>query len=57
MVLEINPQVAYALLERLLGGQGDPSTRNGSLTEIETVLMQKIFPRAFDIVSRCMEKY
>lgn len=49
MVMEINPQVAYAVLERLLGGQGDPSTRNGSLTEIETVLMQKIFTRAFDM--------
>ncbi|WP_312476096.1 flagellar motor switch protein FliM [Neobacillus sp.] len=49
MVMEINPQVAYAILERLLGGQGDPSTRNGTLTEIETVLMQKIFTRAFDM--------
>ncbi|MCL6571023.1 MAG: flagellar motor switch protein FliM [Bacillus sp. (in: Bacteria)] len=51
MVMEINPQVAYAILERLLGGQGDPSTRNGTLTEIETVLMQKIFSRAFDMYS------
>jgi flagellar motor switch protein FliM len=47
MVLEINPQVAYSILERLLGGQGDPSSRNGTLTEIETVLMQRIFTRAF----------
>jgi flagellar motor switch protein FliM len=49
MVMEINPQVADAILERLLGGQGDPSTRNGALTEIETMLMQKIFTRAFDL--------
>jgi flagellar motor switch protein FliM len=49
MVMEINPQVADAILERLLGGQGDPSTRNGTLTEIETMLMQKIFTRAFDL--------
>ncbi len=49
MALEINPQVAYAILERLLGGQGDPSTRNGTLTDIETVLMQKIISRAFDM--------
>jgi flagellar motor switch protein FliM len=49
MVMEINPQVAYAVLERLLGGQGDPSSRNGSLTEIETVLMQKIFSRASEM--------
>lgn len=49
MVMEINPQVAYSILERLLGGHGDPSSRNGTLTEIETVLMQKIFTRAFDM--------
>lgn len=49
MVMEINPQVAYAVIERLLGGQGDPSNRNGTLTEIETVLMQRIFARAFDM--------
>jgi flagellar motor switch protein FliM len=49
MVMEMNPQVAYAILERLLGGQGDPSTRNGTLTEIETVLMQKIFARVSDM--------
>jgi flagellar motor switch protein FliM len=45
MVMEINPPVVYAILERLLGGHGDASTRNGTLTEIETVLMQKIFSR------------
>ena len=49
MVMEMNPMVAYAILERLLGGQGDSSSRNGSLTEIETVLLQKIFSRASDI--------
>ncbi|MEH7073161.1 flagellar motor switch protein FliM [Neobacillus drentensis] len=50
MVMEMNPQVANAVLERLLGGgQGDPSSRNGSLTEIETVLLQKIFSRASDM--------
>jgi flagellar motor switch protein FliM len=49
MALEINPQVAYAIIERLLGGQGDPSSRDGSLTEIEMVLMQKVFARGFDL--------
>jgi len=43
MVMEMNPQVAYALLDRLLGGQGENSSYNGSLTEIETVLIRKIF--------------
>jgi flagellar motor switch protein FliM len=49
MAMEINPQVAYAMVDRLLGGQGDALNRNGSLTEIETVLIRKIFSRAFDM--------
>ncbi|WP_147535394.1 flagellar motor switch protein FliM [Bacillus marasmi] len=55
MVMEINPQVTYAVLERLLGGQGDPVNRNGSLTEIETVLMKRIFSRAFNLYSDAWE--
>ncbi|MFP5113128.1 flagellar motor switch protein FliM [Bacillaceae bacterium C204] len=49
MVMEVNPQVANAVIERLLGGQGDAASRNGALTEIETVLLQKIFSRASDM--------
>ncbi|NMD69114.1 flagellar motor switch protein FliM [Bacillus sp. DNRA2] len=55
MVMEINPQVTYAVLERLLGGQGAPVNRNGSLTEIETVLMKKIFSRAFNLYTDAWE--
>ncbi|MBO0961804.1 flagellar motor switch protein FliM [Neobacillus sp. MM2021_6] len=49
MVMEINPQVAYAVLERMLGGQGDPAERSGALTEIESVLLQKVFAKSFDM--------
>ncbi|AIM14920.1 flagellar motor switch protein FliM [Neobacillus sedimentimangrovi] len=49
IVMEINPQVAYGVIERLLGGHGDPTTRDGSLTEIETVLIQKVFARGFEL--------
>jgi flagellar motor switch protein FliM len=48
-VMEVNPQVTYAIIDRLLGGNGEPSARNGSLTEIETTLMQKIFTKAFEM--------
>ncbi|MDR7001011.1 flagellar motor switch protein FliM [Neobacillus niacini] len=47
MAMEVNPQIAYAILERMLGGQGDPAARSESLTEIETKLLQKIFTRGF----------
>lgn len=48
MVLEVHPNVAYAMLDRLLGGVGSAPNKIGSLTEIETIIMEKIFSRAFD---------
>jgi len=48
MVLEVNPNVAYAMLDRLLGGPGTAPAKMNSLTEIETIVMEKVFSRAFD---------
>jgi flagellar motor switch protein FliM len=46
MVMEVNPNIAYAMLERLLGGQGVAPSKIGTLTEIETTIMERIFSRA-----------
>jgi flagellar motor switch protein FliM len=48
MVLEVHPNVAYAMLDRLLGGVGTSPSKISSLTEIETVVMERIFSRTFD---------
>ncbi|GGG12343.1 flagellar motor switch protein FliM [Paenibacillus abyssi] len=48
MVLEVHPNVAYAMLDRLLGGQGSAPSKINALTEIETIVMERIFSRAFD---------
>lgn len=48
MVLEVHPNIAYAMLDRLLGGIGTASTRESALTEIETIVMERIFSRAFE---------
>jgi flagellar motor switch protein FliM len=48
MVLEVHPNVAYAMLDRLLGGIGTSPSKINSLTEIETVVMERIFSRTFD---------
>ncbi|WCK52889.1 flagellar motor switch protein FliM [Aneurinibacillus sp. Ricciae_BoGa-3] len=46
MVMEVNPNIAFAMLERLLGGTGTSQAKMGSLTEIETIIMERIFSRA-----------
>ncbi|MFC4775386.1 flagellar motor switch protein FliM [Paenibacillus sp. GCM10023252] len=48
MVLEVNPNVAYAMLDRLLGGQGTAPSKINALTEIETIVIEKIFSRTFE---------
>ncbi|MBP1991329.1 flagellar motor switch protein FliM [Paenibacillus eucommiae] len=48
MVLEVHPNVAFAMLDRLLGGTGTTPNKINALTEIETIVMERIFSRAFD---------
>lgn len=48
MVLEVHPNVAFAMLDRLLGGAGASPNKINSLTEIETIVMERIFSRALD---------
>lgn len=39
MLMEVNPHVGYAMLDRLLGGQGQSMNKVEKLTEIETKLL------------------
>jgi flagellar motor switch protein FliM len=48
MVMEVHPNVAYAMLDRLLGGVGISPSKINALTEIETIVMERIFSKAFD---------
>lgn len=46
LVMEINPNIAYGLLDRILGGQGTTVAKNNNLTEIEVLLLTQIFEKA-----------
>lgn len=48
MVLEVHPNVAFAMVDRLLGGQGTAPSKINALTEIETTVMERIFSRTFE---------
>lgn len=48
MVLEVHPNVAYAMIDRLLGGMGNSPTKISALTEIENIIMERMFGRALD---------
>lgn len=45
IVLEINPNLAFIMLDRLLGGPGLPINRARPLTDIEQTLMRRVMDR------------
>ena len=48
IVIEVNPNIAYSLLDRLLGGKGSTVSNIDNLTEIETLLMSQLFEKSID---------
>lgn len=48
IIVEVNPNIAYAMLDRLLGGMGGSVNKIENLTEIETKLMSQLFERALN---------
>jgi flagellar motor switch protein FliM len=48
LIIEINPNIAYAMLDRVLGGRGVSINKVENLTEIETKIMSQLFEHAVD---------
>lgn len=48
ILLEINPNIAYAMMDRVLGGRGTAVNKVESLTEIETKIMSQLFEKALE---------
>lgn len=48
ILMEVNPNVAYSMLERLMGGFGSSSGKADNMTEIETKILTNLFERSFD---------
>jgi len=48
MVLEVPPAISYAMLDRLLGGQGFSKHTNFNYTEIDRLLLERLFTQSFE---------
>ncbi len=48
VIMEVNPNIGYAMVDRVLGGRGESINKIESLTEIETKLLTALFDRALD---------
>jgi len=49
-IMEINPNLGFAFLDRLLGGPGNPLDRVRGLTEIEQTVIEKLAQRMVDLM-------
>ncbi|MEQ6375334.1 flagellar motor switch protein FliM [Bacillaceae bacterium S4-13-58] len=48
ILLEINPNIAYSMMDRTLGGRGISVNKVDNLTEIETKIMSQLFEKAVE---------
>lgn len=48
ILMEVNPNIGYAMLDRVLGGKGVSVNKIDNLTEIETKIMRNLFERTFE---------
>lgn len=48
IIMEVNPNIAYAMMDRVLGGKGISVNKVESLTEIETRIMSNMFEKGFE---------
>jgi flagellar motor switch protein FliM len=48
ILMEVNPNIAYAMMDRVLGGKGVSVNKVENLTEIETKIMSNLFEKGFE---------
>ncbi|MDM5316521.1 flagellar motor switch protein FliM [Fictibacillus sp. b24] len=48
ILMEVNPNIAYAMLDRVMGGSGAGMNKIENLTEIETRIMSQLFENTLD---------
>lgn len=55
IIMEVNPNIAYAMMDRVLGGKGSSVNKVENLTEIETKIMSNMFEKAFENMQEAWE--
>ncbi|WP_077211530.1 flagellar motor switch protein FliM [Bacillus dakarensis] len=55
ILMEVNPNIAYAMMDRMMGGKGTSINKVENLTEIETKIMSNTFERSFENLREAWE--
>ncbi|WP_445488240.1 flagellar motor switch protein FliM [Niallia sp. 03133] len=56
ILMEVNPNIAYAMMDRMMGGRGTSINKVENLTEIESKIISNTFENAFDYLREAMEE-
>lgn len=54
-IYDISPEIAFAIIDRLLGGDGEKAYEIRTFTEIELTLLTKTISKTNDLISRAWE--
>ena len=52
IMMEINPTIAYTMMDRVMGGIGSSHNKIDSMTEIETKIMSNLFERTVSRITK-----
>ncbi|WP_026893842.1 flagellar motor switch protein FliM [Clostridiisalibacter paucivorans] len=55
IIIDISTDIAFAMLERLLGGSGENTVESRSFTEIEITLLKRIIQRMMALIAEAWE--
>lgn len=55
LLVEINPNIAYAMLDRVMGGRGKSLNKIEHLTDIESKVLTNLFEKAFEYLRDAWE--
>lgn len=55
IIMDISPKLAFAMIERLLGGDGEKNNETRSFTEIELTLLNRVLSRIIEIFADAWE--
>lgn len=55
ILIEANPNIAFSMLDRMLGGKGESVNKVDNLTEIETKILSQLFEKTLDAFQEAWE--
>jgi len=57
VLLEVNPNIVFAIIDRLFGGMGSAPTKTRSLTDIEEAIIRKVITKALESFQEAWKQF